>query len=92
MEAARHPFPVSSTAPHYRRTKSESQGVSELSGEPLSGNATYRELTHKAVFGRAVLNALIGYLKRAVSGFGPIIELSTFFHPLHLDAVQFHLD
>src|SRR5467141_204517 len=30
MEAARHPFPVSSTAPHYRRTKSESQGFSEL--------------------------------------------------------------
>src|SRR5216684_6490836 len=28
MEPARHPFPVSSTAPHYRRTKSESQGVS----------------------------------------------------------------
>jgi len=25
MEPARHPFPVSSTAPHYRRTKSESQ-------------------------------------------------------------------
>ena len=25
MEAARHPFPVSSTAPHYRRIKSESQ-------------------------------------------------------------------
>jgi hypothetical protein len=25
MEAARHPFPVSSTAPDYRRTKSESQ-------------------------------------------------------------------
>src|SRR5260370_15252286 len=44
MEAARHPFPVSSTAPHYRRIKSESQGVSELSSEPLSGNATNREL------------------------------------------------
>src|SRR5229473_7589854 len=28
MEPARHPFPVSSTAPYYRRTKSESQGVS----------------------------------------------------------------
>jgi hypothetical protein len=27
MEPARHPFPVSSTAPHYRRTKSESQEV-----------------------------------------------------------------
>jgi hypothetical protein len=25
MEPARHPFPVSSTVPHYRRTKSESQ-------------------------------------------------------------------
>ena len=25
MESARHPFPVSSTVPHYRRTKSESQ-------------------------------------------------------------------
>src|SRR6267143_2350909 len=25
MEPARHPFPVSSTATHYRRTKSESQ-------------------------------------------------------------------
>src|SRR6266849_8705913 len=25
MELARHPFPVSSTAPHYRRIKSESQ-------------------------------------------------------------------
>ncbi len=54
----------------------------------LSDNPTYQELTHKAVFGMAVLNALIGYLKRAVSGFGPIIELSTFFHPLHLDAVS----
>ena len=26
--AERHPFPVSSTAPHYRRTKSESQELS----------------------------------------------------------------
>ena len=26
METARHPFPVSSTAPHYRRRKSECQG------------------------------------------------------------------
>src|SRR6266850_4542179 len=26
MESARHPFPVSSTALHYRRIKSESQG------------------------------------------------------------------
>src|SRR5258707_14334725 len=29
MEAARHPFPVSSTAAHYRRIKSESQGYFE---------------------------------------------------------------
>jgi len=28
MEPARHPFPVSSTAPHYRRMKSESQHLS----------------------------------------------------------------
>src|SRR5258708_21659639 len=29
MEAARNPFPVSSTAAHYRRIKSESQGYFE---------------------------------------------------------------
>src|SRR6266851_8086681 len=40
MEPARHPFPVSSTAPHYRRTKSESQGFSKLGGGSISGNAT----------------------------------------------------
>src|SRR5260370_33350228 len=30
MEAARHPFPVSSTALHYRRIKSESQAFRDL--------------------------------------------------------------
>src|SRR6266850_5258242 len=37
MESARHPFPVSSTAPHCRRTKSESQGFSGLGSGPLCG-------------------------------------------------------
>src|SRR5882724_3388915 len=35
MEAARHPFPVSSTAPHYRRIKSESQEYFETCSWPI---------------------------------------------------------
>jgi hypothetical protein len=41
MEAARHPFPVSSTALHYRRIKSESQGVPARSRDSLD-NSTAR--------------------------------------------------
>jgi len=39
MEPARHPFPVSSTAPHYRRIKSESQA-----GFPAKGHYSLKKV------------------------------------------------
>src|SRR5271169_1547554 len=39
-----HPFPVSSTAPHYRRTKSESQGLSRAHIGPVSDSPTQSEV------------------------------------------------
>jgi len=41
METARHPFPVSSTAPHYRRRKSECQGLPETKGWPTVDSARW---------------------------------------------------
>src|SRR5713101_7220382 len=51
MEPARHPFPVSSTAPYYRRIKSESQGFSKLGSGPISGNPSSNKLAQHQKLG-----------------------------------------
>jgi PIN domain-containing protein len=61
MEAARHPFPVSSTAPHYRRIKSESQDFSKR------GDRTSRGLGRKSRLGEIAYSMASGTLTSSVA-------------------------